>query len=123
MQITIEIIPAYLMRYDTWDDWQVDKEGNITFQIADAGNDLHNKMTLVHALIEQLLTEAKGVSEETITKFDLEYAGDDEPGEEPSAPYRDEHLIATAVEMLICSHLGLPWKEYNTLPGGDLCDG
>ena len=113
MEIKIHILPSHQMRYDTWDDWQVDKDGNITFQIADAGNDLYNKICLVHAIIEELLTSAKGVSEETITKFDLEYTGDDEPGEELAAPYRDEHLIAKAVEMLLCAKLGIPWKEYN----------
>lgn len=113
MEIKVQIVPPSQIRYDTWDDWTIDQYGNIHFQIADSGNDLYNKICMVHAIIEELLTSAKGVSEEEITKFDLEYKGDDEPGEELAAPYRDEHLIAKAVEMLLCSHLGIPWKIYN----------
>jgi hypothetical protein len=112
MKITINIIPHSQMRYDTLDDWQMDGD-NIVFQIVDTGNNLYTKIVLVHALVEQLLTEAKGISEEEITRFDVDHPDSLEPGLEQNAPYRSEHLLAEGIERLICAYLNIPWREYN----------
>ena len=37
----------------------------------------------------------------------------DEPGFAEDSPYRQEHTIATSVEMAICAIAGLSWSEYD----------
>lgn len=117
MKVEIKIIPRSEMPYDTFDNyfWRGDV---LVFEIAETGNWLTERMMLLHAMVEQLLTEIKGISPAEITAFDMAYKGDGEPGEEINCPYRNEHLIAKAVEMLLCSHMDIPWKTYEE----DLCD-
>jgi hypothetical protein len=35
-----------------------------------------------------------------------------EPGNDPRAPYRDEHDFATMIEMMVAQKLGVKWSAY-----------
>ena len=37
---------------------------------------------------------------------------DAEPGNDPRAPYRNEHDFATTIEMLVAQKLGVKWSDY-----------
>jgi hypothetical protein len=117
MKIIVETVSPEAMRYDTLDDWYISKDQTLHFQIADVGNPLFQKIIFVHALIEQLLTEAQGIKEEQISQFDMDHPQSDEPGLEKDAPYRDAHLLAEGVERLLLSYLRIPWKEYEEALG------
>ena len=45
---------------------------------------------------------------------------EDEPGDDPRAPYVVQHCIATGVERILAALLGVSWKRYeeaiNRLP-------
>lgn len=108
------------MRYPTVGDYYYKEDGTLKFEIADMGNPVYNRLVLIHEMIEQMLTEYKGIPEEEISKFDLEYEAnrpeddiESEPGFAPGCPYMEEHTIATAVEMLLVGKMGLSWEEYN----------
>jgi hypothetical protein len=113
MRIEVRIIPKSEMPYDTWDNYYITNDGDFVFEIADTGNIIFNRIMLIHAMVEQLLTDVNGISAKAITDFDMNSQKSEEPGEEVDAPYRNQHLIAKAVEMLICAHLNIPWKLYN----------
>jgi len=109
------------MRYPTLGDYYYKKDGTLKFEIAETGNFLYNKMILVHELIEQALTERRGITAELIDAFDLNYEKEresgkhgkgDEPGFDIRCPYYPEHTLATAVEMIICAHVGVSWAKY-----------
>ena len=112
MKILINIKAQSEMPYVTNDFYTYDKDGNLVFDIVNANNDLFTKMVLVHAIVEEAITEYKGVTAEQITKWDLDHDDAEEPGELPDAPYRDAHMTAKAIEMLICAQLGIDWNAY-----------
>lgn len=112
-EINIEFVPLEDMRYSSLGDYFY-KNGVLHFKIVDTRNPLYNKIILIHEMIEQTLTEARGLKEEQILKYDLEFenlrkAGkvgeDDEPGEGKGSPYRREHILAEIVERLMLNHL------------------
>ena len=59
------------------------------------------------------------MAEEDVTAFDEAFekarkpGNVDEPGDDPKAPYRKQHLIATGVEKLMAAELGVDWKAYD----------
>lgn len=118
IDIRIVLMPKNEMPYDTYDYYRRLPSGSLLITIADTGNAIYNKLLIIHALIECFLCEIDGVKFEDIDKFDMEFdkkhpGSMDEPGEDSDAPYKKEHLIANAVEALICACTGTSWKEYN----------
>lgn len=71
-----------------------------------------------HELVEVKLCEQAGVTQEQVDKFDKEFeakrepGNEDEPGDEPDAPYKTQHGIATGVERILAATLGVDWKDY-----------
>ena len=99
-----------------------DKE-RINIVVSDMKNPDYEFLVAVHELIEAWLVRKRGISEERITEFDIAFEKarpeDDlsEPGDEPDAPYQNEHCIATGVERILCAAMGIPWKEYDETVG------
>jgi len=119
LKIVIETIPHASQRYETCGDYWTDAEGTRHIAISDTGSDDDAFLIAIHELIEQHLTERRGISEEEITAFDTEFEAKrtaydlSEPGDDPKAPYQNEHNFATGIERLLCSQLDIPWQEYN----------
>ncbi len=67
----------------------------------------------VHELVEMLLCRADGVDPREVDAFDMAYTGDGEPGDNPYAPYHEQHCIALEVEQILIQALGVPWAEYD----------
>lgn len=120
-KIEIEFKDIKEMRYPTVGDYYMREDGVLKFEIADTGDLFLNKCILIHEIAEQALTEKKGIPEQSIMDFDLEYEekikrGEvseySEPGFDNNAPYLQEHTIATSIEMIMCAHAGIKWQEY-----------
>lgn len=110
------------MRYPTVGDYYYLANGTLKIEIAETGDKFYNIMVLVHELIELALLEKRGVSFDLIDAFDKMYEEErddkyhdlaDEPGFDTRAPYVREHTLATSVEMMMCAHAGVNWKDYN----------
>lgn len=122
-RVVIETIDHKAQRYDTVGDWLYDDaSGTVTVYVSDMGDWRMNMCCGVHEVIETLLCVQRGVSEESVSAFDVQFeqerqAGkhgpDDEPGEAADAPYRKEHAVADVVERLLALELDLPWVAYN----------
>jgi hypothetical protein len=75
-------------------------------------------LVAVHELIECLLCEHRGISAESVDDFDKKFevnrlpGNEDEPGDHPNAPYRNEHFFATNVEALLSAELEVNFQEY-----------
>ena len=111
-KMTVDFVKVSEQRYESLDDYY--KEGDTdVFKITDTGNPTYNKILLIHALSEQLTTEYNGVKEEDIAKFDLSHENSEQPGDELNAPYRDNHLLSTALEEVILAFCKIPIKTYN----------
>ena len=108
-------------RYPTLGDYYLTNTERI-FSISNTGRSLYDDLILIHELVEEVLTRNKGIKEEDITKYDLEFekkvelgviSGSSEPGEQLDCPYRREHILAETIERLILNHLGEDFNEYN----------
>lgn len=127
MKITIETIPHSTQRYPTCGDWFFEPNGDLIIKVSEEmGND-SCFLVGVHELIEVWLATKRGVTVQQVDDFDIAYEkshreggtlegkrlDESEPGSDPSCPVFKEHGVATAVEMLLCSELGISWKEHD----------
>jgi hypothetical protein len=115
--IVIEVIPHEEQRYCTCGDWFY--EGNaLRIKVSRMGDWRHEALVAIHELVEVLLCRHDGVPEEAVDKFDFAFeaarqpGNDDEPGDDPQAPYRKQHCFATGIERLLAAELGIDWKHY-----------
>lgn len=118
LNIEIKTIPDKDQRYDTVGDyWKNGDKDEI--RISEMGNRQYEFFVAVHEMIEQFLCENKGITNEEITKFDMEYeanrkAGDDsEPGASIYAPYHKEHMFSDKIERLLAEESKIDWDKYN----------
>jgi hypothetical protein len=119
MEINIKSIPKDQHRYSTCGDFWYDPEGVLQIRVTEM--DKRSMMLVVfHEMVEQFITEDRGIREEDILKFDLEYEknraeGDEsEPGDDVNAPYRKEHRFAENIERMIAHEINFTWSDYET---------
>lgn len=118
-KLIIETKPHEEQRYETCGDWFTDQSGDKHIVVSAMGNPDYEMLVAVHELIEQYLCERRGISQDSVDKFDREFeaarqlGNDDEPGDDPSAPYYKEHRFASSVERIIAAELGVNWKDYD----------
>ena len=112
MNIQVEFIPRDAMRCDSAGDY-FEEGDTIRFIVAQSGNDEWDWLVLLHEMVEYVLVKKAGIPIAEIDAFDMAFQGDGEPGDDPSAPYRHAHSIATGVERIIAGSLGIDWKPYD----------
>lgn len=119
VNINIEIIPHDQHRYETVGDWWFDEKGVLQIRVSKLGDNWKAESAIVvHELCEVLLCKARGISQESVDAFDKQYEakrpdGDEsEPGDDPQAPYRNEHCFATGIERMLIAAFGMSWKDY-----------
>lgn len=114
-KIVIDVIPHKKHRYPTSGDY-FKKGGELHFRISKM-NSKHEFLILIHELCEWFLIDQKGISIKSIDDFDMLYedtkTDDSEPGNDPNAPYYDEHQFATEIEKLLAKKLGVNWDKYD----------
>lgn len=119
MRIQMISIPHERQRYNTAGDWRfVGAEKDIIITVSHTAED-YDFLVGIHEAVEAYLCRKRGVKEETVTAFDMDFESKrksgnvDEPGDDLNAPYRREHFFATSIERLIAGELGVDWIEYN----------
>jgi hypothetical protein len=121
-KVIIETVPYEDMRYPTCGDWFYDDYDNLRIIVADLGNEYYEYLIADHELREAMLCKRFGVSEKSVTQFDVNFEcerqeGDQkknaEPGDDKRAPYYKYHQWATKVEKMTARWLGITWKKYN----------
>lgn len=108
MNIVIEFIPHARQRYDTVGDWYYNGYGILCIKVSnDHTGYLDPKLqeaVALHELTEALLCAHAGVTQKMVDDFDFAWDPQDElqeePGENPGAPYHDQHMIADIVERI-----------------------
>ena len=126
MKILIETIKHAQQPYPTVGYWRRDPNGTLRINVSEEIGDKYALLVAIHELIEVSLCEERGITLESVDKFDKAFeksrkpGNDDEPGDSPLAPYRREHFFATNIERLMAAELGIDWKKYddavNALP-------
>ena len=75
-------------------------------------------LVALHELVEVNLCKHRGVTEADVDAFDKSFeknrkpGNEDEPGDDPKAPYRKEHFFATNIEALMSAELKVDWAKY-----------
>lgn len=107
LKIAIYTVPSAEMRYDTLGDWLAGPDGELIIQISDAVPENERFLIALHELVEAELCRKNGITPDMVDQFDFAYKGDGEPGDDPDAPYREQHRQAMIVEHLVANFMGL----------------
>ena len=116
-KITIDFIDHKKQEYPTCGNYKIYPNGEIVIYVSKTGNADYNCLIAIHELIEVLLTQKRGISEESIAKFDIKFekkrkkGNTDEPGD--FGHYKKEHRFAENVERLFAHELGVDWTKYD----------
>ena len=124
MKILIETIPHKKHRYETCGDWFIDKKGTLVIRVSEEMGPASCGLVAIHELAEvfqcfdgfRMSKKHMKRIVKLVDKFDKHYKGDlvdEEPGDDPRAPYHKEHSIATAIERILCAAVGMAWKDHD----------
>ncbi len=119
MRIHVETIPHENQRYPTVGDYW-DEDGTEQVRISQMKDWRYEILVTVHELVEMAIAKHRRIPEEAITAFDIAFEQaresgfvQGEPGDQPNAPYRREHVFATNIERLFAAELDVDWHEYD----------
>ena len=113
MEIHIKTIPESDQRYSTAGDYWHDEDGVLQIRLSDDMPKYPQELVLIHELVEIFLCQKDGIKFEDIDNFDMNIfplrnrEEDDEPGDEPDAPYRKQHRRASIIEHMLANMMGL----------------
>lgn len=120
MNVRLISTPAENIRAEQAGDWWTYGNNNtILVHVIDGLPPESQLAIAIHEVIEAWLCRFHGISDEDVVTFDNHYEAErengdhgpeDEPGDDPCAPYRAEHMAATHVERAVCAALGITWK-------------
>lgn len=92
---------------DTRGDWYVATDGVLIIKVTADVLSREGFLFALHEMIEAFLCIQRGVPQAAVDVFDAKFTGDGEPGDDPRAPYRDEHRQAMLIEHLMANFLGM----------------
>jgi hypothetical protein len=137
-KIVLKSVPLRHIRNNQCGDWRVHKNKilALTAQMEDPRSEL---LVAMHEAIEAFLCDRAGITDAQVTDFDALYESErerelhgdsDEAGDDQRAPYRAQHLAATAVERAAAQALGITWDDHERNvadlfeePVGEVCHG
>lgn len=120
--IDIKVIPHEKQRYETVGDWFYNA-GVLCIRVSAMDNWKYEMAIAIHELVEVLLCKTAGVSQKICDDFDIKYeadrgrgkhTSDQEPGDDPDAPYALQHSFATAIERIFIAGVGESWAAYSS---------
>lgn len=111
-EIHIHALPYAQMRYPTFGDYQRFADDSLEITVVKLPDWRHEFLIGLHELIEEAVTRARGITEPEILAFDLAHLELADPGMDTRAPYHKEHVLATAIEMMVAQALGVDWAAY-----------
>ena len=117
MNITIKVIDNDQHREGiTGADWYVDKNGDLQIRVSKMSDPRYEMTLALHELFEAVLCHFSGVTHQQVDAFDIPYEKTHDKkcnaGDEEAAPYRREHMFATAAERIMAGELNVNWIEY-----------
>ena len=120
MNIHIQVIPPSQMRPRVdGADWYIDSKGDLQVRICPMSDPRMEDALIIHEVFEALLCIKDGVTVKQVDEFDQKYdldhpnETDVEAGDDPAAPYKIQHSLATAVERIYVAHTKLDWRTYD----------
>lgn len=112
MKISIEFLPASVLRYATSGDW-FERDGVLHFQIAKTENSDYDYLVLLHEMTEWFICHRAGVTEQQVDEWDMAHLDSRDPGDEPGAPYGAAHGYSMGLERMLAAFTGIDWNDYD----------
>jgi hypothetical protein len=112
-------VPHRKQRYETVGDWIPGKPAEI--RVSKMKDERYVFLVALHEMIEYELCRMNGITDKEVVSFDVNFEDERrknmhsieaEPGNDPRAPYRNEHEFASMVEMMMAHKLGVDWSDY-----------
>ena len=113
MRIEIKSIDPAAIRYVTTGDWIWLPDGSLQIFVPDYANENSAFLVALHELAEAWMCRDAGISEESVSTWDIEHPDAPEPAEVEGSPYMDQHSIATQVEIRVAAGMGINWKNHD----------
>jgi len=119
VDFVISQVPHRKQRYETVGDWIPGRPAEI--RVSKMKDQRYVFLVALHEIIEYELCKKNGISDNEVVAFDVNFEAERrrnmhpveaEPGNDPRAPYRDEHDFATMIEMMVAQKLGVKWSAY-----------
>jgi hypothetical protein len=119
VDFVISQVPHSKQRYETVGDWIPGRPAEI--RVSRMKDQRYVFLVALHEMIEYELCKKNGISDNEVVAFDVHFEAERrrnmhpveaEPGNDPRAPYRDEHDFATMIEMMVAQKLGVKWSAY-----------
>ena len=114
--VNMQLISAEQQRYPTVGDWWIDEAGCLQVRATLLSNIMDSHLVMAHEYVEAMLCIHYGVTVEAVDKFDTEWKNDGvyaEPGDDPTAPYHEQHDIALIVERMLAHACGVDWTKHD----------
>jgi hypothetical protein len=116
-RIVIEFIDHKSQRYNTVGDYfQSALLGETIIRVSNLGDERYEALVAIHELIEMVLCRHAGITDEQIDKFDMNWKDFEdrfgEPGNDPKAPYFEQHQTAIRIERELAEQLEVDWDIY-----------
>lgn len=89
-------------------DWYWSADGTLMVQVvaSDVWDEEDAFLVALHELIEARLCFKAGIVQGAVDAFDLAFIGEDEPGDDPAAPYVKQHRQAMLIEHTMALFFG-----------------
>ena len=114
MRVEIKTVDPAAMRYPTAGDWEWLPDGALMLKIPEyGGRDVSVLLVAIHEMIEAYLCKRDGITDEQVTKFDVENPKLEEPGDDPAAPYHRQHVVAMALEREAAIATSTDWETHD----------
>lgn len=102
-----EMRPPYNAPGPMCGDWYLASDGVLMIKVTADVLSREGFLYALHELVEAMLCMQHGVPQGAVDAFDAKFTGDGEPGDDPRAPYRDQHRQAMLIEHLMANFLGM----------------
>lgn len=124
MKINYRVIEHSRQRYPTAGDYWWKGE-ILEIRVSRLKDPIKQYLIMVHEFVEATAVRIAGKPDQS-TEFDIAYEqaravggrapcgcrADAEPGDDPHAPYYNEHQLATKIERIVAKHFRIGWYEY-----------
>ena len=116
-------IPHEMQRYNTVGDWNYAEGGELIVSVSDCSafdpctNTAQNteNLIVVHEIIEAMICQDRGISEASVTQWDLDHIDHPDPGSIPGCPYYREHMFAELIERAVAAELDVNWDTHEMI--------
>jgi len=120
-RIIIDFVESEDQRYPTCGDY-IEYPDHYHITVTKQVDTDRSLLIAFHEMVEYFLCTRRGIQENSITEYDIEWNKQleqgrelqDEPGNEPGCIYAKEHRFAENIERQIALEAGIDWLDYDS---------